>query len=687
MRIKKVSKRPLLAAALSALLCGYAAIGQTASAAEPAAAMSVQAMIRQADFSDVLIAPDGKHYAALVPNNEEPYENMLAVFDAQTHKPVSVIRSGHNLLFTDYLWANANRLVASVGMHRGGLDRPVPTGELLAFNADGNAAVDLFGFRSKDPDVRKLSSEAGASPISNEPAIAGNILIEVEPFSLAREGVTSEARLLNVYDGRETRVAESPTRNATLYADHAGKLRFAYAYGINKNTLWRYNGRTDAHTGHQAGAAAKDWQLVNDPAVSHKVIVPIGFNRDNTALYVRIDEGKAPASIGRYDVASGQLTVLFQGTFADPGELLPTADGKDYYAVISEDGKKSLHYFDENAPEARTNRALADNFPGQLAYFSSFSRDGKRAIVTVISDRNAGEYYVFDLDTHNAAFLMAAQAWLDPGQLRPMQPIVLNARDGLSLHGFLTLPAGNKPFPLVVLPHGGPISVSDTWDYDEETQLFASRGYAVLRVDYRGSGGHGVWFENLGYRQWGLSMQDDLTDATRWAIAQGYADAGRICIYGSSYGGYAALEGTVREPDLYQCAIGYDGTYDLRVQLSKSDTEKTDLGDEYLRAALGEDPADLLHRSPLAGVSRIKASILLLHGEDDERTPYASFLEFTHALDQQHKPYQTLVEPREGHGFYLPAHRLKAYETMLDFLDRNIGAARTGSTASPAKSH
>nr|WP_225737186.1 alpha/beta fold hydrolase [Dyella acidiphila] len=263
-----------------------------------------------------------------------------------------------------------------------------------------------------------------------------------------------------------------------------------------------------------------------------------------------------------------------------------------------------------------------------------------------------------------------------------MQPIELTTRDRLLLHGFLTLPAGQAPFPLIVLPHGGPHGIADQWTFNPEAQLFASRGYAVLQINYRGSGGYGSNFISRGFRQWGLSMQDDLTDATRWAIQQGYADAAHICIYGASYGGYAALEGAVREPDLYKCAIGYDGVYDLRVQLARSDTELTDRGDAYLKLALGTDPDDLLRRSPVSGAARIKADILLIHGGQDPRAPFKHFQELVKALQDNGKHYETLVEPDEGHGFFLPQHKQAAYARMLDFLDRHIGSP--GNASGPA---
>jgi dipeptidyl aminopeptidase/acylaminoacyl peptidase len=308
----------------------------------------------------------------------------------------------------------------------------------------------------------------------------------------------------------------------------------------------------------------------------------------------------------------------------------------------------------------------------------------------VQSDRNPGDFYLFDLATRNAQLIAHAQPWVDPRRIRPMEPIQVTARDGVVMHGFLTTPAGVKPYPLVVLPHGGPHGIHDAWGYNPEVQLLASRGYAVLQINYRGSGGYGSGFEHLGYRQWGLSMQDDITDATHWAINQGYADAHRVCIYGASYGGYAALEGAVREPDLYRCAAGYAGVYDLRVQMDKSDTQESDMGTAYLHLVLGTDRDDLLNRSPLGGVGKIKADVLLIHGESDPRVPFKNFQEFTRALDQNGKHYETEVEAGEGHGFFVPEHREAAYRTLLDFLARNTApegqaATAAGTTPSPTQ--
>lgn len=624
------------------------------AAPKPAAAKSVvipvSDFIRAPNFSRVRISPDGKYLAAIVPKPQNPHENVLAILDGKTGKPLQVIPSGKNAMIADYFWVSDNRLVAAGAFRQNGLDTPQGTGELFGINADGTRQVQLFGYRAGGDQLATRTRQVGqryarATAIGDDLAVDHRILIATNRFTDDRQGALTNIETLNVLTGQTKLIGAAPTRNANLIADHADQVRVAWTNdGFTDIRLWTRRDNDDS------------WTLRNDSSKSGVTIRPIGFNRDNSRLYVSVSQGDKPDAIKLMNPADGTVATVYEGKFADPLELLPTADGLDYYAILTADGKPGLHYIDENSEEAQLNKALAGSFPGDLAAFSSFSHDGKHAIVSVISDRTGTDYYLFDLATHQAKFLMSAQPWLDPHVTRPMQPIQLTARDGLPLHGFLTLPKGTAPFPLVVVIHGGPHGIADQWGYDPEVQMLATRGYAVLQVNYRGSGGYGEKFIQRGYRQWGLSMQDDVTDATLWAVKQGYADRKRLCLYGGSYGGYAALEGAVREPDLYECAIGYAGVYDLRVQLDSSDTQSIYAGVDYLKRVLGTDRADLLRRSPLGGVARIKAHLFLAHGGADPRVPFMNFREFTKALDANHIRYELLVEPHEGHG--LPCSRI-----------------------------
>ncbi|NJN51566.1 MAG: S9 family peptidase [Gammaproteobacteria bacterium] len=174
---------------------------------------------------------------------------------------------------------------------------------------------------------------------------------------------------------------------------------------------------------------------------------------------------------------------------------------------------------------------------------------------------------------------------------------------------------------MIVIPHGGPHGVYDTYGFDGEIQLLANQGYAVLQVNFRGSGGRGRAFQAAGYGEWGEKMQDDITDAVKWTIAEGTADPNRICIFGASYGGFAALSGVTRDPDLYRCAVGYVGVYDLNLMFDKGDIQSVAFGMNYLKRVLGTDTADLTRRSPVNHADNIKVPVLLIHGKLDERAP------------------------------------------------------------------
>ena len=220
--------------------------------------------------------------------------------------------------------------------------------------------------------------------------------------------------------------------------------------------------------------------------------------------------------------------------------------------------------------------------------------DGNKIIVSVYSDSNPGELYLYDRGTGKARFLMQGRAWLDPKKMASVKPFSFASRDGRTLYGYLTLPKGSngKKLPLIVNPHGGPIGPRDNWRFSGETQLFANRGYAVLQVNFRGSGGYGREFRDAGHRQWAQGIQNDILDATHWAIDKGYADKDRICIYGGSFGGYSALMAPIREPGLFKCAVGYVGVYDLGMLYEKGDIPQRESGLRYLRRTIGTDKAE-----------------------------------------------------------------------------------------------
>ena len=254
-----------------------------------------------------------------------------------------------------------------------------------------------------------------------------------------------------------------------------------------------------------------------------------------------------------------------------------------------------------------------------------------------------------------------------------MQPIKFNARDGLEIEGFLTVPenGGSINLPMVLLVHGGPFDISDSWGFDQEVQLLANRGYTVLQVNFRGSGNYGCSFVEKGHLQWGRTMQDDLTGATRWAIAQGVADKNHICICGGSYSGYAALMGTVREPSLYACSIGNVGVYDLK-QLYKDDAKVGWFLDKYFTNTMGNTNLEII--SPTLRASEIRIPVLLGAGREDIIALPLHTERMRDTIVKAGGSVDTVIYEGEGHGNYLLKNQVDWASRVLNFLDGNIGS-------------
>lgn len=271
---------------------------------------------------------------------------------------------------------------------------------------------------------------------------------------------------------------------------------------------------------------------------------------------------------------------------------------------------------------------------------------------------------------------MSNRQWLAPDEMASVKPFSFRARDGQLIHGYLTIPRGSsgKDLPLIVNPHGGPIGPRDNWRFNWETQLLASRGYAVLNVNYRGSGGYGRAFRDAGHMQWGQNIQNDIIDATRWAIQEGYADKDRICIYGGSFGGYSALMAPIREPGLFKCAFGYVGVYDIEMMFNKGDIPRTGSGLRYLRRTHGTDPKIWAENSPARRAAEVRIPVFLAAGARDDRAPPEQTELMAKALTQAGNPPEgMIIQSGEMHGFYDEQNRVKLYTEMLAFFDRHIG--------------
>ncbi|MDR7191426.1 alpha/beta hydrolase family protein [Luteimonas terrae] len=622
--------------------------------------------VAEDNIQDIKISPTGAYFAATLPNEGR---TVIAVLDRSDRKIIGSFALPKNLHIADFWWAADDRLLFSLSEQFGARDFPQPTGELYAMNVDGSRAQLLVGQRvrssSLGTNIRSGPKEERvfAWPIDMLRDDPRHILVGISPFN--GDAFTRVDRL-DIQSGRRSTVATVPVPRADFITDNNGEVRFARgSRGDNLSELYYRDGR------------GSDWRLINHESESKRVETPLGFSDDGATAYLQTTQPRGPDAIVAFDVASGEKRELLRDAVRDPEVVYRPGTSVPVGARFPGAQPRTV-MFDENSEDARFQRMLTGAFPGQVVEVASATRDAASKLLLVTSDVDPGSFYTYDTSLKRAAFELGRRDQVDSQRMATMQAITLPARDGLQLHGWLTRPKearAGQPLPLIVLPHGGPFGIVDEWEFDSDTQLLAQAGYAVLRLNYRGSGGYGRSFQQAGARQWGGTMQDDLTDATRWAMAQGHADPQRICIYGGSYGGYAALMGIAKEPDLYRCAVGYVGVYDL--QMMRTDNGRIarwtrTWSDEWV----GSDSQQLADASPTRLADRIKVPVLLVAGGEDEVAPIEHTRRMERALRGAGVPVETMYVANEGHGFYKPENKRAYYTKLLDFLATHLGGER-----------
>ncbi len=638
------------------------AVGAAQTAASPG--VDVAAFIKRDIFKDIKISPNGDYLAATVPMEDR---TGMIILERATGKHTAAFALGKNTHVEGFVWVNPERVLISIAETFGQLDAPQLTGELFAVNADGTRAENLVGFRvdGGGPATRikpKDAERVSAFLVDSLPDDDKFVIVAIYPYG---DEPFSRAEKMDVYSGRRQVIARAPVPRANFTTDNAGVVRFARGARSDNISKLYYRDGADA-----------EWKLVNDEADTGRVEWPLGFSPDNRTAYLQSQQGESPDAIVAYDVATGDRKALVQNGNVDPYAIIyESGKGQAPVGAVMMDGKRSTVFFDDASADARLYRSLEKAFAGQAVAITSITDDGKVALVQTSSDTNPGDFYTYNRETLKAEHVISRRDWFDPERMATVEPFSLKARDGLTLHGYLTRPRGaSGKLPMVVLPHGGPFGVFDEWEFNDEAQMLAQAGYAVLQVNFRGSGNYGRSFKHAGARQWGGTMQDDVTDASRWAIAQGQADADRICIYGASYGAFAALVGVAREPGLYQCAVGYVGVYDLSM-MHREDSASAKSTRVWLDDWVG--PIETLAgRSATDMAGRVKVPVFLAAGGEDTVAPEAHTKKMERALKAAGVPVESLYYPTEGHGFYTPSRRLAYYTQLLDFLSRQIGGAK-----------
>ena len=649
-------------AALALALASASAIG-----AVPAEASDIQDFVRHPAYSAVRISPTGEYLATTVDRGDQ---DVLVVLRTKDLSIVKVSQLPDRKSVGAFHWASPERLLFNAVRKVGSYEQPFGTGEWFAVNADGSQPRPLIFYGTRDATQRSQTVSNQSFDLLDTLRDDDTNVVMTVYSPRSAEGAGTEVVLLDTFTGRRKTLARAPKENCDIALDREKQPRFAVC-ASSRNEEGEFEERTELFRRGDDGK----WNLVNASKSDGRHLAIIGTSEDGT-VYASETDGVKPAGIGVFDVGTGAYRPLFEDPVADISGYIQAADQSRIVAVVTEAGAPKVEVLEPEHADGKLYQSLASAFPGEMVDFSSATSDGSKIVVSVYSDRNPGELYLYDRATGQARFLMQQRQWLDKAKMASVKPFSFTARDGQKLYGYLVVPAGTsgRNLPLIVNPHGGPIGPRDNWRFNSEAQLLASRGYAVLKINFRGSGGYGRGFRDAGHGQWGQAIQNDIIDATRWAISEGYADKDRVCIYGGSFGGYSSLMAPIREPGMFKCAFGYVGVYDMGMLFTKGDIPQSESGVRYLRRTVGTDRAVQQANSPAFNADKVRIPVYLAAGARDERAVPDQTEAMADALRKAGNPPEgVIIQSGEMHGFYKEENNLRLYTEMLGFFDRHIG--------------
>lgn len=539
--------------------------------------------------------------------------------------------------------------------------------DLLAINYNKGAdAITLDGKFVANLGDRVIHKLPGSDPAS--PVVLS--YSDLDDNSLAR---------VQARTGRKEHLSFPMRGTPMVYAfDAKGEPR---AVTMIDSSFWR---DATTVTNWYKPPGKQDWQKLDESGVSDDYWTPVYVPADENTIYISSRKGRDTYAIFAYDTRTKTIGEMLAG---HPSLDILSALGINRAAFehVSTSGMRpSQVWF--NPVMATLQKSVDKVFPNHVNILQGDTQD--KVLVYSYSDVDSGAWYILDVAAMALRHVGSYHATLKHDAMRPMTSISYAAKDGLTVPAFLTLPAtASRPLPTVVMIHGGPAH-RDEWAFDVEVQMLAARGYAVFQPQFRGSTGFGRKYEQAGYGQWGLAMQDDITSGVEYLVRQGITDPKRICIYGASYGGYAALWGLVKTPELYRCGISFAGVVDLDLSFrDHSDAASDKTGAELMRHRIG-DPK--LNRqqfgqvSPLKHAGRIVAPVLLMHGEVDRRVPIVHGEKMRDALKQSGKQVEWLSFADEGHGISTRRNRHAYFNAITAFLEKHIGPGEVQRPPPPA---
>ena len=605
---------------------------------EKAPIVPMKDFFKNPDIAYFMLSPLGDKIAFT-----KPYKNRMNVFTSSLNgKDTNQITFIEDRDIQGYFWKTNNRIIY---VRDNGGDENF---HLYAVDADGKNQKDLTPFDKVNVQIVDDLEEN-----ENEVLIGMN-KENPELFDVYR---------LNINTGALTLEAKNPGGVSGWITDHNGVVRAAtQSDGVNSILLYREN-------------ASQAFKPVLTTSFKESVN-PLFFTFDNKYVYASSNLGRDKSAIVKFDIANGkEMELMFEHPEVDVSQLSYSNKRKVLTQINYTTAKTETKYLDKETEQidAKLKEKLGDKYEIMI---TSSNRNEDKLLVRTISDRSLGTSYFYDVAKNELTKIAERAPWLNENDMCEMKPISFKSKDGLTINGYLTLPKGveAKNLPMVVNPHGGPWA-RDEWGWNPEVQFLANRGYAVLQINFRGSTGYGRKFWEASFKQWGKTMQQDITDGVEYLVKEGIADAKRVAIYGASYGGYATLAGLTFTPDLYACGIDYVGVSNL-FSFMKTIPPYWKPYLDMMYEMVGnptKDSALMREASPVFHVDKIKAPLFIAQGANDPRVNKAESDQVVEALKKRKVDVEYMVKENEGHGFGNEENQFDFYEAMEKFLAKHIG--------------
>jgi dipeptidyl aminopeptidase/acylaminoacyl peptidase len=632
-----------LAIALGTTLLPACGEKKQANADAPPPAIDMKDFFKNPEKSGYRVSPDGQYFSF-----RAPWKNRMNIFvqkvgdTAATRITQDTVRD-----IMGYFW-KGDRILYSRDI-----------------NGDENFIV--FSANIDGKDVKPLTPMQGvvanvADDFWGIPGMEKNVMVTMNK----RNPQVFDPYLVNIETGETKPLYDNSKENFEGWmTDHNGVIRFASKTDGVTNVWYYRASEKEPFTEYMRVGFKDNWS-------------PLFFTFDNANLYVSTNlNGRDKSAIAEWDLAGKkEVKELFANADYDVDGLSYSRKRKVLTMVTWEGAKREKHILDEHTKELMAK--LEAKFPGYEVAIASQNDDETKRTIWVGSDKVTGRFYYHEDGQDEPLLLCDRTPWLKEEHMADMKPITYTSRDGLTIHGYLTLPKSREPknLPVVVNPHGGPWA-RDGWGFNPEVQFLANRGYAVLQMNFRGSTGYGRKFWEASFKQWGKAMQDDVTDGVQWLIKEGIADPKRVAIYGASYGGYATLAGITYTPDLYACAVDYVGVSDL-FTFQRTIPPYWAPFKAMMFEMVGDPAKDSLlldEGSPARHADRIKTPLFIAQGANDPRVKKSESDQMVAALKARGVEVEYMVKDNEGHGFHNEENRFDFYGAMEKFLAQHLASA------------